>query len=162
MLALASEAIACDFDDGRGTCCGRLSYSRAVCSLFAASRVRRRARTVRGGRTRSGARATAGGSNWITPDKVLKAVALVKTGRMIELGHVYERGMPLIGNRSYNIFIPSFPTHGPFLDNKHGVQRRIRRRRKSVRSARSSTARARRPAGEDGRRHRDRTFSTTA
>ncbi len=58
----------------------------------------------------------AGASNWITPDKVLKATALVKTGRMIELGHVYERGMPLNGQRSYNIFIPSFPTHGPILE----------------------------------------------
>ncbi len=65
-----------------------------------------------------GAADAAGGSNWITADKVLKAVALVKTGRMIELGHVYERGMPLIGNRSYNIYIPGFPTHGPFGDKK--------------------------------------------
>jgi hypothetical protein len=65
-----------------------------------------------------GAADAAGGSNWITPDKVVKATALVKTGRIIELGHVYERGMPLIGNRSYNILIPSFPTHGPFGENK--------------------------------------------
>ena len=63
-----------------------------------------------------GAADAAGGSNWITPEKVLKAAALVKTGRMLELGHVYERGMPLNGSRSYNIFIPSFPTHGPILD----------------------------------------------
>lgn len=63
-----------------------------------------------------GAADAAGGSNWITPDKVLKATALVKTGRVIELGHVYERGMPLNGSRSYNIFIPSFPTHGPILE----------------------------------------------
>jgi hypothetical protein len=63
-----------------------------------------------------GAADQAGGSNWITPDKVLKATALVKTGRVIELGHVYEHGMPLNGQRSYNIFIPSFPTHGPILD----------------------------------------------
>ncbi|HEV7606732.1 MAG TPA: cyclase family protein [Steroidobacteraceae bacterium] len=63
-----------------------------------------------------GAGDAAGGSNWITPDKVVKAVALVKTGRIVELGHVYERGMPLNGSRSYNIFIPSFPTHGPILE----------------------------------------------
>jgi hypothetical protein len=63
-----------------------------------------------------GASDAAGGSNWITPDKVLKAVALVKTGRIVELGHVYERGMPLNGSRSFNLFIPSFPTHGPLLD----------------------------------------------
>jgi hypothetical protein len=54
-----------------------------------------------------------GGSNWITPEKILKAVALVRTGKTIELGHVYERGMPLNGQRSYNIFIPSFPTYPP-------------------------------------------------
>jgi kynurenine formamidase len=61
-----------------------------------------------------GANDQAGGSNWITPEKILKALALVKTGKVYELGHIYERGMPLIGNRSYNIFIPSFPTYGPF------------------------------------------------
>lgn len=55
----------------------------------------------------------AGGSNWITPEKIVKALSLVKSGKVYELGHIYERGMPLIGNRSYNIFIPSFPTHGP-------------------------------------------------
>ncbi len=61
-----------------------------------------------------GANDQAGASNWITPEKILKAISLVKTGKTIELGHMYERGMPLIGNRSYNIFIPSFPTSGPF------------------------------------------------
>ena len=60
-----------------------------------------------------GALDQAGGSNWITPEKIVKALSLVKTGKVYELGHVYERGMPLIGNRSYNIFIPSFPTYGP-------------------------------------------------
>jgi hypothetical protein len=64
-----------------------------------------------------GAGDQAGASNWITPEKVLAATSLVKTGRVIELGHVYERGMPLIGNRSYNLFIPSFPTAGPFNGN---------------------------------------------
>ncbi len=63
-----------------------------------------------------GASDQAGASNWITPEKVLAATSLVKSGRVIELGHVYERGMPLNGQRSYNIFIPSFPTHGPILD----------------------------------------------
>ena len=60
----------------------------------------------------------AGGSNWITAEKILKAFSLVKTGKTIELGHVYERGMPLIGQRSYNIFIPAFPTYGPFGEDK--------------------------------------------
>jgi hypothetical protein len=65
-----------------------------------------------------GAGDAAGGSNWITPGKVTKAVALVRTGRILELGHAYERGMPLIGQRSFNLYIPSFPTHGPFGDRK--------------------------------------------
>jgi hypothetical protein len=60
-----------------------------------------------------GANDQAGGSNWITPEKILKAVSLVRTGKTIELGHVYEKGMPLIGQRSYNLFIPSFPTYPP-------------------------------------------------
>jgi kynurenine formamidase len=54
-----------------------------------------------------------GASNWITPEKVLKAVALVKTGQIFDLGHVYEREMPMVGQRSYNLFIPSFPTYPP-------------------------------------------------
>ncbi len=65
-----------------------------------------------------GAQDQAGGSNWITPEKVLAATALVKTGKVYELGHVYERGMPLIGQRSYSIVIPSFPTHGPYGEDK--------------------------------------------
>lgn len=65
-----------------------------------------------------GANDQSGGSNWITPEKIIKSLALVKTGKTIELGHVYEHGMPHIGQRSYNIFIPSFPTYGPFGKNK--------------------------------------------
>jgi hypothetical protein len=64
-----------------------------------------------------GAGDQAGASNWITPEKILAATALVKTGRLFELGHVYERGMPMVGSRSYNLFIPSFPTAGPFGSN---------------------------------------------
>jgi hypothetical protein len=55
----------------------------------------------------------AGGSNWITPEKVLEAVRLVKTGKVYELGNVYERGMPMIGQRTFAMFIPAFPTYGP-------------------------------------------------
>ena len=60
-----------------------------------------------------GAGDQAGGSNWITSEKILKALTLAKTGKLYELGHVYERGMPLVGKRSYNLFIPSFPTYPP-------------------------------------------------
>lgn len=53
-----------------------------------------------------GAGDEAGGSNWITPEKVLGAVRLVETGKTYELGQVYERGMPLYGQRTYSILIP--------------------------------------------------------
>jgi kynurenine formamidase len=54
-----------------------------------------------------------GASNWINPQKILQALALAKTGEVIELGHLYERSMPNVGQRSFNIFIPSFPTYAP-------------------------------------------------
>ena len=52
----------------------------------------------------------AGASNWITTAKVLRAVRLVTTGKTYELGHVYERGMPLYGDRTFSLVIPApFP-----------------------------------------------------
>ena len=48
----------------------------------------------------------AGGSNWITPSKILRALSLVETGKTYELGHVYERGMPLLGRRSFAYVYP--------------------------------------------------------
>lgn len=65
-----------------------------------------------------GADDQAGGSNWITPEKIVKALSLVKTGKVFELGHPYERGMPMSGQRSYNMFIPSFPTYDPTGNDK--------------------------------------------
>ncbi len=59
----------------------------------------------------------AGASNRITPAKVLEAIQLVKTGKIYEIGQVYERGMPLFGQRTYAMFIPSSPTGGPFGKN---------------------------------------------
>jgi kynurenine formamidase len=64
-----------------------------------------------------GADDQAGASNWITPEKVLQAARLVKKGKVYELGQVYERGMPLFGDRTYAMFIPSSPTGGPFGAN---------------------------------------------
>ena len=65
-----------------------------------------------------GAEDQAGGSNWITPDKVSEAVKLVDKGKIYELGQVYEHGMPLFGQRTYSLTIPGSPTGGPFGDNK--------------------------------------------
>ena len=61
----------------------------------------------------------AGSSNRITPEKILEAVSLVRTGKVYELGHVYERDMPLGRNRSYAMFMPGMPTGGPF--GNHGL-----------------------------------------
>ena len=65
-----------------------------------------------------GAEDQAGGSNWITPEKILQSVQLVKTGKVYELGQVYEYGMPLFGQRTYSMVIPGSPTGGPFGDNQ--------------------------------------------
>jgi len=60
----------------------------------------------------------AGASNWITPEKVLQAVKLVGTGQIYELGQVYERGMPVFGERTYSLMIPGGPTYNqPFGTN---------------------------------------------
>src|SRR5688572_25988736 len=60
-----------------------------------------------------GADDQAGASNWITETKILRAMQSVKTGKTYELGHVYERGMPLYGPRTYSLVIPApFPPSG--------------------------------------------------
>ncbi len=61
-----------------------------------------------------GAGDQSGGSNWITPAKVLDALKLVKTGKIYEIGQVYERGMPLFGDRTYAMFASQA---GPFGKN---------------------------------------------
>jgi kynurenine formamidase len=48
----------------------------------------------------------AGGSNWITPEKIRASLSLVTTGKVYELGQVYEAGMPLYGERTYSLTIP--------------------------------------------------------
>ena len=64
-----------------------------------------------------GAQDQAGASNWITPDKVLESVRLVKTGKVYELGHPYERGMPMFGTRTYSMHLLGGPTYGPWGKN---------------------------------------------
>lgn len=61
-----------------------------------------------------GAGDQSGGSNWITPEKVVEALKMVKTGKIYEIGQVYERGMPLFGERTYSIFTNQA---GPFGKN---------------------------------------------
>lgn len=60
----------------------------------------------------------AGASNHITPEKVLSAVDLITTGRVFELGRVYEQAMPLFSNRVYRLTIPGSPTAGPMGSNQ--------------------------------------------
>lgn len=60
----------------------------------------------------------AGASNWITPEKVLTAVTLVKTGKTYRLGRDYEAGMPLFGARAFVLRIPGSPTGGVLGKNK--------------------------------------------
>ncbi|MBI4255774.1 MAG: cyclase family protein, partial [Candidatus Rokubacteria bacterium] len=55
-----------------------------------------------------------GASQRVTPAKVLQATQLIKTGRVFQLGRVYEHGIPLFGNRHLSITIPGGPTGGPF------------------------------------------------
>jgi kynurenine formamidase len=53
-----------------------------------------------------GANDEAGASNWITPAKIVQSLRLVTTGKVYELGHVYEREMTgLTNQRSFSLFI---------------------------------------------------------
>ena len=60
----------------------------------------------------------AGSSNHITPAKVLAATKLIKTGKIYNLDHVYETGIPLFGSRVWALRIPGTPSGGPFGKNK--------------------------------------------
>jgi kynurenine formamidase len=55
----------------------------------------------------------AGASNRITPEKILAALTLVQTGRVYEIGQVYERGMPLSGTRDFALrLVPAIEPTG--------------------------------------------------
>jgi kynurenine formamidase len=60
-----------------------------------------------------GAEDQRGAINRITPQKILQAAALIKEGKIYQLGRVYEQGMPMSGNRSYVLTIPGLPTFNP-------------------------------------------------
>ena len=59
-----------------------------------------------------------GAVNRITPQKVLQAVALIREGRIYQLGRVYEAAMPIFPGRHYSLTIPGSPTAGPNGNNK--------------------------------------------
>ena len=52
-----------------------------------------------------GAKDQAGNTNYITPEKIMKALRLPKTGQTYELGRVYEAEMPQYGYRPYFLTI---------------------------------------------------------
>lgn len=55
-----------------------------------------------------------GAPNRTTPELVLKAVGLVKQGKVATLGKVYASDAPAFGARSWKLVIPGMPTGGPF------------------------------------------------
>lgn len=62
-----------------------------------------------------GANDQRGAANLLTQEKVLEATKLIKHGKVYQLGRVYEPGMPLFGNRSYEMRILEI---GPLGENK--------------------------------------------
>ena len=56
--------------------------------------------------TEWGANDQAGAANRISPEKVMAALKLAKTGQIYELGQVYEQNMPTLGHRTYSLIIP--------------------------------------------------------
>ncbi len=55
-----------------------------------------------------------GSVNRTTPEMVLKAVGLVKQGKVATLGKVYAGDVPAFGSRGWRMTIPGLPTGGPF------------------------------------------------
>src|SRR5438105_2828569 len=67
--------------------------------------------------TEYGASDKAGSVNRTTPAMVLKALRLVKQGKVATLGKLYHSSIPVFGARSWNMVIPGTPTGGPFGKN---------------------------------------------
>ncbi len=59
-----------------------------------------------------------GAVNRTTPELVLKAVGLVKQGKVATLGKIYAQDAPAFGSRSWRLTIPGLPTGGPFGGQK--------------------------------------------
>src|SRR6267143_6377043 len=59
----------------------------------------------------------AGSVNRTTPAMVMKAMRLVKQGKVATLGKLYHSSIPAFGARSWTMSIPGTPTGGPFGKN---------------------------------------------
>ncbi len=59
-----------------------------------------------------------GAANRLTPRNVRDAAGLIRTGKVYQLGRVYEYGMPLPGKRHFSLTIPGSPTGGPEGQNR--------------------------------------------
>ncbi len=51
-----------------------------------------------------------GSINWIKPQKVLNSLKLVKQGKVVSLGKVYQNDIPAFGQRNWKLIIPGLPT----------------------------------------------------
>ena len=59
-----------------------------------------------------------GAANRITPAKVKSAAGLVSSGKIYQLGRLYEQGMPIPGKRHFSLTIPGLPTSRSAGSNK--------------------------------------------
>src|SRR5215213_9110329 len=60
----------------------------------------------------------AGAINRITPEYVLKVLKLVKQGKSATLGKFYDRDIPTVGSRIWNMVLPATPAGGPLGSNQ--------------------------------------------
>jgi kynurenine formamidase len=70
--------------------------------------------------SRWGPQDEAGASNHITPQKILETARLIKTGKVYELGHLYQAEQPAFGARGFMLRILGSPANAdtPFGTNK--------------------------------------------
>ena len=59
-----------------------------------------------------------GAFNLITPENVMRALKVPKTGKIYRLGIPYSNTMPKFGSRNFAIHIPGLPTGGVLGDNQ--------------------------------------------
>src|SRR5206468_6302213 len=73
--------------------------------------------TERWAPTEWGANDKVGAPNRTTPAMVVKAMRLVKQGKVATLGKLYHSSIPAFGARGWQMSIPGTPTGGPFGKN---------------------------------------------